>query len=172
MVNSFNNLHAARTAVNAFFGSFSVKMIRDDRLSVGHRIRAARERAGLSRDELAARVGVHAGSIARWETGGSVPHAYTLERIAETCGATAEWIRTGGGAAPPPGDADEGGAQPDDVFASLDAVARFVEGIAPAGQEKLRKIDALEGLRRMLTARGVLPDWWYLLRERVENGQV
>ncbi len=146
----------------------------NDRRAVGHRIRDLRERRGLSREELAARVGVHAGSIARWETGGSVPHAYTLERIAEVCGGSAEYIRTGRGeegasqaAAPAKGEGEGG-----DLFASLDAVVRFVEGMAPPGQERLRKADALEGLRRMLTARGELPDWWYELKERVENGRL
>jgi transcriptional regulator with XRE-family HTH domain len=150
-------------------------MAPNDRLAVGHRIRDLRERRGLTREELAARVGVHAGSIARWETGGSVPHAYTLERIAEACGGSAEYIRTGRGGGvdtretgSPAGGEGEGG----DLFATLDAVVRFVEGMAPAGQERLRKLDALEGLRRMLTARGALPDWWYELKERVENGRL
>jgi transcriptional regulator with XRE-family HTH domain len=148
-------------------------MTREDRRAIGHRIRMARERAGLDREALASRVGVHAGSIARWETGGSVPHAFTMERIAEACGASVEWMRTGREAAAEPalaGAAENGEAG--DVFASLDVVARFVEGIAPPGQERLRKLDALEGLRRMLTARGTLPDWWYDLRERVENGRL
>ena len=170
MLNTSNNLHTAPGAVNGFFGIFSGHMATDDRLQVGHRIRKLRERRGLSREELAERVGVHAGSIARWETGGSVPHAYTLERIAEACGGSAEYIRTGAGdeaVAAPADDTDEG-----DVFSSLDAVVRFVEGMAPRGQERLRKLDALEGLRRMLTARGPLPDWWYELKERVENGRL
>jgi transcriptional regulator with XRE-family HTH domain len=144
-------------------------MTREDRRAVGHRIRTVRERAGLEREELASRVGVHSGSIARWETGGSIPHAYTMERIAEACAASADWIRTGGEPAAEPATAQ---ADAGDVFASLDTVARFVEGIAPAGQERLRKLDALEGLRRMLTARGVLPAWWYELREKVENGRL
>lgn len=151
-------------------------MMRDDRRAIGHRIRIVRERAGLDREALASRVGVHSGSIARWETGGSVPHAFTMERIAEVCGASAEWIRTGREDALAHAasvDAMDGEpAEAGDVFASLDAVARFVEGIAPAGQEKLRKLDALEGLRRMLTARGTLPAWWYALREKVENGEL
>lgn len=150
-------------------------MSSNDRRAVGHRIRDLRERRGLSREELAARVGVHAGSIARWETGGSVPHAYTLERIAEICGGSAEYIRTGRGeegsshAAAGPA---EGEGDAHDLFSSLDVVVRFVEGMAPPGQERLRKLDALEGLRRMLTARGALPDWWYELKERVENGRL
>jgi transcriptional regulator with XRE-family HTH domain len=149
-------------------------MTKEDRRSIGHRIRIVRERSGLDREALASRVGVHSGSIARWETGGSVPHAYTMERIAEACGASAEWLRSGREDAPEPPStpAATGTAEAGDVFASLDTVARFVEGIAPPGQERLRKLDALEGLRRMLTARGVLPAWWYVLRERVENGQL
>jgi len=173
-VNTYHNLNTAPGAVNGFFGSFSGAMTRDDRRAIGHRIRIVRERAGLDREALASRVGVHSGSIARWETGGSVPHAYTMERIAEACGANAEWLRTGREAAAEPAPVGGGGetAEGGDVFASLDAVARFVEGIAPPGQERLRKLDALEGLRRMLTARGVLPAWWYLLKEKVENGQL
>lgn len=173
-VNTIHNLHTAPRAVNGFFGLFS-GMVKDDRLAIGHRIRMARERAGLSREELGARVGVHPGSIARWETGGSVPHAYTLERIAEACGASAEWIRAGEGAGTDDGggtteDTRQGDA--DELFASFDAVAKFVEGMAPRGEERLRKLDALEGLRRMLTASGRLPSWWYQLKERVENGEL
>ncbi|HEX2201862.1 MAG TPA: helix-turn-helix transcriptional regulator [Longimicrobium sp.] len=140
----------------------------DDRRAVGHRIRALRERRGWDREALAERLGVHAGSIARWETGGSIPHSYTLERIAALAGGSAEWIRTGHG--------EPGGASPEteaeDLFVSLDAMARFVAGMAPPGEERLRKLDALEGLRRMLTARGALPGWWYTLRERVESGDL
>ncbi|HEX8903802.1 MAG TPA: helix-turn-helix transcriptional regulator [Longimicrobiaceae bacterium] len=147
-------------------------MPREDRRAIGHRIRMLRERRGFTRDELAARVGVHAGSIARWETGGSVPHAYTLERIAEACGGGTEWIRTGRSETGAETAAPNGEEEARDVFASLDAVARFVEGIAPPGQERFRKLDALEGLRRMLTARGRLPDWWYTLKERVDNGEL
>lgn len=137
----------------------------DDRRGVGHRLRALRERRGWDREELARRLGVHAGSIARWETGGSTPHAYTLDRIAELTGSTSEWILTGSaeadGAAP-------NGHAGEDVFSTMEAMARFVEGIGPPGQERLRKLDALEGLRRMLTARGLLPGWWYDLRQQVE----
>jgi transcriptional regulator with XRE-family HTH domain len=154
-------------------------MSEKERIAVGHRLRMLRERRGWERLQLAEMLGVHSGSIARWETGGAVPHAYTMERIAELCEASSEWIRTGRGESPIPDDEPEAAeadppveAETADVFASLDAVTRFVEGIGPAGQERLRKLDALEGLRRMLTARGVLPDWWYDLRDRVENAQL
>ena len=145
-----------------------------DRRAIGHRIRVARERVGYGREKLAELLKVHSGSIARWETGGSVPHAFTMERIAELTSVTVEWLRTGREA---PGDArgqteTSAPGDPGDVFASFDAVVRFLGGIAPPGQERARKVDALEGLRRMLTARGALPDWWYLVKERVENGEI
>jgi transcriptional regulator with XRE-family HTH domain len=148
-------------------------MSKIDRRAIGHRIRIARERAGLTREKLAELLKVHAGSIARWETGGSVPHAFTMERIGELTGVTVEWLRTG---RENPGDAralieTSAPGDPDDVFASFPHVVRYLEGIGPHGQERARKLDALEGLRRMLTARGALPDWWYLLKERVENGE-
>jgi hypothetical protein len=97
-----------------------------------------------------------------------VPHGYTVQRLAELGGTTPEWLRTGHGGGPQPPRDDEA----DDPFASHDAIARFLAGIAPPGGEALRKLDALDGLRRMLTARGELPGWWYHLRERVERGIV
>lgn len=144
----------------------------EERRAVGHRLRRVRERLGWDRTELADRLGVHPGSIARWETGGSVPHRYHLERIAEWGDVDAEWILTGKspGVVEAAAEAPEEEAQ--ELFASPDAITRFVGGIGPAGQERLRKLDALEGLRRMLTAGGLLPDWWYDLRGRVENGEL
>jgi transcriptional regulator with XRE-family HTH domain len=147
------------------------------RRSVGFRLRKVRERLGWDRTELADKLGVHPGSIARWETGGSVPHRYHVERIAEWGDVDPDWLLSGreagegeSEAAPHAGDGGEG--QAGEMFASLDSIARFVGGIGPAGQEKLRKLDALEGLRRMLTARGLLPDWWYELRDRVEGDEL
>jgi transcriptional regulator with XRE-family HTH domain len=147
-------------------------MTRDERIAVGHRIRDLRERQGWDREELARRLGVHVGSIARWETGGAVPHGYTVRRIAELAGTTAEWLRTGGEghAAPAKGAETPRAEEAGEPFASDSAVAAFLSGIAPPGQETLRKLDALDGLRRMLTARGALPGWWYAVRQRVAAG--
>ncbi|HET7462789.1 MAG TPA: helix-turn-helix transcriptional regulator [Longimicrobium sp.] len=152
-------------------------MTRDERRAVGRRIRVVRERQGWRRDEMARRLGVHVGSIARWETGGAVPHGYTVERLAELAGTTAEWLRTGhdydGVPQPPGGDAPPAPAAAppaEDPFTSHAAVVRFLAAIAPPGQEPLRKLDALDGLRRMLTARGALPGWWYRVRGEVETG--
>lgn len=163
--NDFNTLNDFRQPeLRSLYGMRTMS----ERTGVGHRIRAARERLGWTREQLAEHLGVHAGSVARWETGGSVPHAYTLARIAGAAGTTEGWLRTGDGPRPA---ADDGG-EAEDVFGSLDQVVRFVEGMGAAGEERLRKLDALEGLRRMLTARGRLPAWWYDVRDRVEHGEL
>jgi transcriptional regulator with XRE-family HTH domain len=140
----------------------------DERRAVGRRLREARERMGLDRPALAARLGVHSGSIARWETGGSVALPYHVERIAEWAGVDAGWLRHGTGS----GRAAPVEREGEDLFSSFDAVVRFLGGIGPAGEARARKLDALEGLRRMLTARAALPDWWYELRDRVEGDEV
>lgn len=57
--------------------------------------------------------------------------------------------------------------------ADFDQIVRFLHGIpGTPEQAKLRKLDALEGLRRFLTARGPLPDRWYQLKEMVERGEI
>lgn len=144
----------------------------ENRRAVGYRLRRVREGLGWDRPVLAEKLGVHPGSIARWETGGSVPHRYYLEQIAGWGEVSPEWILTGEDDGTVEAEDAPAEAEAEELFASFDAVARFLGGIGPAGQEKFRKLDALEGLRRMLTARGLLPDWWYRLRDRVENGEL
>lgn len=159
--------------------------------AVGRRLRETRERLGWERGELADRLGVHPGSIARWETGGSVPQPYHLERVAEWAGVSVEWLREGEGAGPPEAvgarvargvrgvaagavrTADE--AEAEDLFGGFDRIARFLGGIGPAGEgePKLRKLDALEGYRRMITASGrALPDYWFRLKGMVERDEL
>jgi transcriptional regulator with XRE-family HTH domain len=41
-----------------------------------------------------------------------------------------------------------------------------------AEDARLRKLDALEGLRRFYSVTGVVPDWWFRLRQRVEAGEL
>ena len=51
-------------------------------------------------------------------------------------------------------------------------VLRRVSGSGNAQNAKLRRLDALEGLRRFYSATGVVPDWWFSLREQVEAGEI
>lgn len=68
----------------------------------------------------------------------------------------------------------EGLSAAEDVFGSLDRVTRYLGGIGgPPEEAKLRKLDALEGLRRFVTASGEpLPQWWWTLKRRVERDEL
>lgn len=44
-------------------------------------------------------------------------------------------------------------------------------GNIDAGELKLRRLDALEGLRRFFSARGAVPGWWYRLKDKVDNDE-
>jgi len=53
------------------------------------RIKAARIAAGLTRRELAARIGVHPGTVAEWERGDARPARASQDRL---CAALAHWV--------------------------------------------------------------------------------
>lgn len=69
-----------------------------DFLSIGGRIRAARERLGLTQAALAARVGVTRSAVAQWETGRSGQVGGNLALIASVLGVGVEHLLLGGGA--------------------------------------------------------------------------
>lgn len=62
--------------------------------SLGDRLRKAREHAGLSRDELADKLGVKKNSLWNWETNASQPRDLldVVERWAQATGVPAAWI--------------------------------------------------------------------------------
>ncbi len=76
-------------------------MRRNRRFSV-YALRDARERAGLSRAELAELVGVTASSVKAWETGTRTPRSGTQLQLARTLGLEFEDLEH-----PGPADADD-----------------------------------------------------------------
>lgn len=65
---------------------------------LSERIRHARVRAGLTKTELARRVGVCASAVVQWECPtGTVPNASNLARIAQVTDIAFEWLATGRG---------------------------------------------------------------------------
>lgn len=68
----------------------------------GFLIREMRQRAAITQEELARRLGMSQSAIARWESGSVSPRLDTLERIAEACDLDLQILLT------PPGDRDRG----------------------------------------------------------------
>ena len=136
--------------------------------------RAAGRRRGerLTQRELAETLGVHQTTVAAWEIGRQKPEGENLARLADVLGSTPETLLSDGSEGVLVGAGAQTEPEAEDLMAFFDQTVRFLGGIAPSGQEKARKLDALEGLRRMLTARGILPDWWYALRDRVEHDEL
>lgn len=62
---------------------------------MGERIRAARERAGLTQKELAAAIGVNHSAISFWENGQTVPTINNLVKIAGILGVSPGDLITG-----------------------------------------------------------------------------
>jgi transcriptional regulator with XRE-family HTH domain len=62
------------------------------RLDAGRLIREARELAGLSQAELAARIGTKQPVISRWERGLESPRVDTLARLLQACGFEADLV--------------------------------------------------------------------------------
>ena len=148
---------------------------------IGDRIAGLRRAAGRERGrritqrELADAVGVHLATVTAWEIGKQRPEGENLRRLADALGVPQQYLLNGDAGAPERPDAQPLAADDDaatELFGSLDRLVRYLEGIAPPGQATLRKLDALEGLRRLLTARAALPDWWHVLRQRVEHGDL
>lgn len=59
---------------------------------VGDRIRKARRNAGLTADQLAARLGVSKRTLLRWEAENVTPRVAFLRAIADETGADVEWL--------------------------------------------------------------------------------
>ncbi|OBJ48119.1 hypothetical protein A9W94_00590, partial [Mycobacterium asiaticum] len=71
-------------------------------IEIRHRLRIAREFAGLEQRELADLIGVSRNTIGNAETGGVKPRRITLNAWALACGVPVSWILNGDGPAGKP----------------------------------------------------------------------
>ena len=70
-----------------------------------HRLRIAREFAGLEQSELAEEIGVSRNSVVNYEKGRTTPRKIVINAWAWRCGVSVDWINTGQrGTTPPDGD--------------------------------------------------------------------
>lgn len=89
-------------------------------IEVRHRLRIAREFAGLDQEQLAERMEVVRSTISNAETGKVKPSRSTIRNWALCCGVPREWILTGS----PPDTDGGGGGGPGGNFRSWDYMAQ------------------------------------------------
>jgi HTH-type transcriptional regulator, cell division transcriptional repressor len=78
--------------------------------TLGDRIAAARESAGLSQSALAERIGVRQKTLRAWESDQAEPRANRLQMLAAMLGVSLRWLLTGEGEGiAPPASPDEAG---------------------------------------------------------------
>lgn len=119
-------------------------------MSIGARIRAAREQIGLSQAQLARSLGITRSACSQWEASdGTAPKRERLEQIAQLLGVSYEWLATGRS-----GPESAVGEPP----------ARYASGLTAEQREMVELFDALshdsrrsllDFLRALQTARPV-----------------
>lgn len=140
---------------------------------------------GIRQAEFARRIEEAPPQLSRWVMNRNVPQDGPLRKMAEVGGVSVAWLRYGdsGSSEERPEDSlydPREGVEPYDpdadtaelVFRQFETWIRGMGGEGDPAQGKLRRLDALEGLRRFFSARGAVPDWWYDIHRKVENGQL
>lgn len=102
--------------------------------TLGDRLTAARESAGLALDELAAQLGVRVETVEGWEADQAEPRAVILGRLSGMLGVPLAWFLTGEGPGPRQG---EGAGHA--MRAELGELRRILE-------EAARRVERLEGM--------------------------
>lgn len=92
----------------------------DEIATFGDRVAAAREVMGLSRAQLAERIGIKERSLANWEEDRSEPRANKLQMLAGILNVSMIWLMTGVGEGVEPGTAEE--IHTDDILLELRAI--------------------------------------------------
>jgi transcriptional regulator with XRE-family HTH domain len=76
-------------------------------VSIGHRLREAREARGLTQVDVAARTGIRQATISKFEKGQiGEPGAQKIAALAQALDVSMEWIITGAGEGPRRADAE------------------------------------------------------------------
>ena len=115
--------------------------------TLGERIGVARDRAGLSEEELAARLAVQRRTVDAWEGDGAEPRANTLAMLAGVLGVSPAWLLSGAGEGVSSPDA--AGEAPDDRALRLRLATELREAVAVQAlvQKRIARIaDALAAI--------------------------
>ena len=109
----------------------------ESQATLGDRLTAAREAAGLTLTELATRLGVRSKTLRDWENDVSEPRANRLQMLAALLGVSLRWLLTGqGDDVPAPG--DPAGNEVPALKAALGEVRRLRADLVQAAERLAR----------------------------------
>lgn len=141
------NLAPMLRRVNRSVNTNTNKQLADSASQIGHRLRAARELAGLTQEQVAAELGVHSVTVSRWESQGVNARSDTLVRLAKLYGRNVDSLISG-----ERGEGIGGEELSTDVSRGTDAKTRHARNLPLAVREYLA------ALRLRLTKGGASDD--------------
>ena len=122
----------------------------DEHATLGDRLAAGREAAGMSQSQLATRLGVRAKTLRDWENDVSEPRAIRLQMLAALLGVSLRWLLTGEGNDVTPPDTEDGA--PDPAMRSALAEIRSLRADLMSMGERLGRLEKV--LRAQSTTGG------------------
>lgn len=122
----------------------------DEHATLGDRLAAGREAAGMSQSQLATRLGVRAKTLRDWENDVSEPRANRLQMLAALLGVSLRWLLTGEGNDVTPPDTEDGA--PDPAMRSSLAEIRSLRADLMSMGERLGRLEKV--LRAQSTTGG------------------
>ena len=111
------------------------------KIETGARIKAVREKSGLTQTEFAAAIGVERGAVGNWERGGGISKA-NLETVADAFGISFEWLATGRGDSPDVTRLVRGPPPRAVRLSDVDQTAAGFEPVAPPDLDRLATLIA------------------------------
>lgn len=123
-------------------------------MSIGARIREAREQVGFSQAQLARALGITRSACSQWEASdGTAPRRERLEQIARLLGVSYEWLATGRSTVEP-GVLESSPGYASSLTAEQREMLELYQRMSPASRRTL-----LDFLRTLQATRPATPGW-------------
>jgi transcriptional regulator with XRE-family HTH domain len=150
---------------------------------IGDRIQDARRALSRDRGEritqtrMAMEMGVHVGTVTAWENGKQRPEGRRLEHLAEYLGVTASFLVTGeespeSAVYDPAEGGDERPGVGEEELVQMPQVVRFLKLHDGKPDERELKLATVRIWGEVLALNGAWPDWFLVLRGKVERGEI
>jgi transcriptional regulator with XRE-family HTH domain len=150
---------------------------------IGNRIQDARRDKArsimkrITQSRMAEELGVHVGTVTAWEIGKQRPEGRRLEQLAEYLGVSASFLVTGeespeSAVYDPAEGGDERPGVGEEELVQMPQVVRFLKLHDGKPDERELKLATVRIWGEVLALNGAWPDWFLVLRGKVERGEI